>query len=94
MRMIIDIPDTMVQDLKDGCFGVKHNIYELAGAICDGVEIPNGCGRLIDEREAIGIIAEGKAGKAYFGTTCQDWEVIDFLKTVPTVIGEAQGDAG
>ena len=48
MQIVIDIPETMVQDLKDGCFGVKHNIYELAGAVCDGVVLPKNHGRLID----------------------------------------------
>jgi len=38
----------------------------------------------IDKVQAMNIIAEGKNDKPYFGTTEKDWEVIDFLKTVPT----------
>lgn len=38
----------------------------------------------IDKVEAMNIIAGGKNDNAYFGTTSKDWEVIDFLKTVPT----------
>lgn len=38
----------------------------------------------IDRVEAMNIIAGGKNDKAYFGTTNKDWEVIDFLKDVPT----------
>ena len=47
MRLIIDIPETMIQELKDGCFGVKHNVYELAGCIMNGTVLPEH-GRLID----------------------------------------------
>ena len=39
MKLIIDIPDTMIQELKDGCFGVKHNVYELAGCIMNGIPL-------------------------------------------------------
>ncbi len=59
---------------------------------CPLVEIPKEHGRLIDEKEAMGLIAEGKDDKAYFGTVNKDWEVIDFLKTVPTII-EADKEA-
>jgi hypothetical protein len=38
----------------------------------------------IDKVQAMNIIASGKNDNAYFGTTDKDWEVIDFLKTVPT----------
>ena len=38
----------------------------------------------IDKVRAMNIIASGKNDNAYFGTTSKDWEVIDFLKTVPT----------
>lgn len=39
MKLIIDIPETMVQDLKDGCFGVQHNVYELVGCIMNGTPL-------------------------------------------------------
>ena len=39
MKLIIDIPETMIQELKDGCFGVKHNVYELAGCIMNGIPL-------------------------------------------------------
>jgi len=38
----------------------------------------------IDKIQAMNIIASGKNDNAYFGTTSKDWEVIDFLKSVPT----------
>ena len=38
----------------------------------------------IDRVQAMNIIASGKNDNAYFGTTDKDWEIIDFLKTVPT----------
>lgn len=41
MKIIANIPDEMVQELKDGCFGAKHTLYDLAGAICDGVVLPD-----------------------------------------------------
>mgnify|MGYP003396721398 CR=1 FL=1 len=37
MKVIVNIPEDMLQELKDGCFGAKHTMYDLAGAICDGV---------------------------------------------------------
>lgn len=41
MKVIANIPEDMLQELKDGCFGAKHTLYDLAGAICDGVVIPD-----------------------------------------------------
>lgn len=39
----------------------------------------------IDKVKAKGIIASGKDDKAYFGSTSNDWKVIDFLNEVPIV---------
>ena len=39
MKVIANIPEDMLQELKDGCFGAKHTLYDLAGAICDGVAL-------------------------------------------------------
>jgi len=41
MRAIVNIPEETVEELKDGCFGAKHNLYDLAGAICNGVILPD-----------------------------------------------------
>lgn len=41
MKVIANIPEDMLQELKDGCFGAKHTVYDLAGAICDGVVLPD-----------------------------------------------------
>jgi len=42
MKIIIDIPEEIQQELKDGCFGVgKYNLYDLAGVICNGIVIPD-----------------------------------------------------
>ena len=41
MKVIANIPEDMLQELKDGCFGVKHTLYDLAGAICNGVVLPD-----------------------------------------------------
>ena len=41
MKVIANIPEDMLQELKDGCFGAKHTLYDLAGAICDGVVLPD-----------------------------------------------------
>ena len=60
---------------------------EERAIIVHGTPLLKGHGRLIDEKRATVLIAEGKNGdKAYFGTVNKDWEVIDFLKTVPTII--------
>ena len=41
MKVIANIPEEMLQELKDGCFGAKHTLYDLAGAICSGVVLPD-----------------------------------------------------
>lgn len=41
MKVITNIPEDMLQELKDGCFGAKHTMYDLAGAICNGVVLPD-----------------------------------------------------
>lgn len=41
MKVIANIPEDMLQELKDGCFGAKHTMYDLVGAICDGVVLPD-----------------------------------------------------
>ena len=41
MKVIANIPEEMLQELKDGCFGAKHTLYDLAGAICNGVVLPD-----------------------------------------------------
>lgn len=41
MKVIANIHEDMLQELKDGCFGAKHTLYDLAGAICDGVVLPD-----------------------------------------------------
>ena len=84
-EVVIKIPE---EEYKRICQVSKNGkgtaLYDW---IANGVLLPQGHGRLIDETEADGLIAEGKDGnKAYFGIVNKDWEVIDFLKTVPTVI--------
>lgn len=41
MKVIANIPEDMLQELKDGCFGAKHTLYDLAGAIRNGVVLPD-----------------------------------------------------
>lgn len=41
MKVIANIPEDMLQELKDGCFRAKHTVYDLAGAICNGVVLPD-----------------------------------------------------
>ena len=41
MKVIANIPEDMLQELKDGCFGAKHTVYDLAGAFCNGVILPD-----------------------------------------------------
>lgn len=51
IELVVKIPKEMVQELKDGCFGLKHTLYDLAGVICNGIVLPKGHGRLIDADE-------------------------------------------
>lgn len=83
MQIVIDIPEDRYRQIKDmpNAFG-----SDICKAIRNGIPLPKGHGKLVDEKEAMGLIAEGKNGKAYFGTVNKDWEVIDFLKTIPPII--------
>ena len=87
MQILIDINEedyNFIKEVDESNYSVTTNLYK---AVYEGIILPKGHGRLIDETEANGLIAEGKDGdKAYFGTVNKDWEVIDFLKTVPTII--------
>ena len=85
MKIVIDIPEEDYIRLRDtGMFG---NVTTFKRAVREGVPLPKGHGRIIDEKKATDLIAKGKNGdKAYFGTVNKDWEVIDFLKTIPTII--------
>ena len=88
MKIVIDIDDERYKDIQR-IAEVQLGLARFQTAeqiIAKGIPLPKGHGRLIDEKEANALIAEGKNGKAYFGTVNKDWEVIDFLKTVPTVI--------
>ena len=60
MKVIANIPEEMVQELKDGCFGAKHTLYDLAGAICDGIILPDNA-------------TNGDMIKAVF-PNCKDWK--------------------
>lgn len=85
MQIVIDIPKTMVQDLKDGCFGVKHNIYELAGAVCDGIVLPKGHGRLIDADMLDDVIMQMNENGAQI--TRYEYKVLDnVLFEMPTIV--------
>ena len=39
VKLIVDIPESLIQELKDGCFGVKHSIYELEKCILNGTPL-------------------------------------------------------
>ena len=86
MKLIIDINEKDYKFIKQHC--ILKGYFPMGWKeIANGTPLPKGHGRLIDEKEAINIIAEGKNDyEAYFGTVNKDWEVIDFLKTVPTII--------
>lgn len=84
MKIVIDVPECYYSACKDWQSAHVATVAECI--IAYGTPLV-GHGRLIDEKEACNLIAEGKEGdKAYFGTVSKDWEVIDFLKTVPTII--------
>lgn len=82
MKIVIDIPKEMYIALKQGVFGVKYNMYDLAGCVMNGTLIPKGCGRLIDAE---------KLKKDYPHDT--DWEypvntnryVVESIDNAPTI---------
>lgn len=89
MKIVIDMSEEKYEWIKKNNPNADPN--SIVGAVANGTPLPKGHGRLFDEKEAMGLIAEGKNGKAYFGTVNKDWEVIDFLKTIPPII-EADKD--
>lgn len=94
MKIVIDISKEQYEIIKELVKNQNRVCPEANSAekiILNGTPLPKGHGRLIDEKEACGIIAWGKDDKAYFGEVSKDWEVIDFLKTVPTII-EAESE--
>lgn len=86
VELVIKIPEEMYKQIIDEN-GIDTRLIPYKDIIKNGIQLLKGHGRLIDEKEATNLIAEGKNGnKAYFGTLKIDWEVIDFLKTVSTII--------
>lgn len=79
MQIVIEIPETMIQELKDGCFGVKHNVYELAGCIMNGTALPEQHDRLID--------ADAFERRCMFDVDIEDMQdVIYALRDYPTIL--------
>ena len=91
MQIVIDIPEGLHKATVNGLDA--DEIWDLRLAVKNGIPLPKGHGDLVDKKEANALIAEGKDNKAYFGTVNKDWEVIDFLKAVPTII-EADAECG
>ena len=49
MRLIIDIPESIIEHIKDGSFGARpDDRYMLVTAVLNGTSLPTGHGRLID----------------------------------------------
>ena len=48
MKVVIDIPEEMYTGLELGSFGVKYNVYDLAGCVMYGKPLPKGHGDLKD----------------------------------------------
>ena len=86
MQIVIEIPESIYDTIQSDEMINREQLAILQMHIMNGVPLPKGHWRLIDEKEANALITKGKNGKAYFGTVNKDWEVIDFLKTVPTII--------
>jgi hypothetical protein len=52
MQIVIDIPDGCYEELNNGQFPVQ-DAYRLVAWIKDGIQLPKGHGRLIDESDLI-----------------------------------------
>lgn len=49
MKLVIDIPESIIEHIKDGSFGARpDDKYLLAYAAMEGIRLPKGHGRLID----------------------------------------------
>lgn len=70
MKVIIDIPDEIYNKIHEGGFWLESGLTlsDTYDFIKNDTPLPKGHGDLIDEKEAVGLIAEGKNDdKAYFG---------------------------
>ena len=67
MKLVIDIPDVMYEQFKDGMWCGNHTIGH---AIEDGIPLPKGHGRIIDESKI---------------TACE-WDGQQMTTNAPTII--------
>lgn len=59
MKVIIDIPESIIEHIKDGSFGARpDDKYLLAYAAVEGTPLPKGHGDLIDRGKTVKRICE------------------------------------
>lgn len=52
MKLIIDIPDKVYNEYRDGVMSMENNCI-IGNAVFDGMPLPKGHGRLVDENHVI-----------------------------------------
>ena len=70
MKVVIDIPESIIEHIKDGSFGARPNDkYLLAYAAMEGIRLPEKHGRLIDADALISEIKDLKKSPWYKDNT-------------------------
>ena len=83
MRIVIDVPDVVYKEFKDGSSSIVVDCI-ISNAVFDGQVLPEGHGRLIDADELHDSFIDGSEGY-----DCQTWNRIDIgeaIDNAPTVI--------
>jgi hypothetical protein len=74
MKLVINVPDEMIEALKQGCFDTKYSIYDLCSCVMNGTPLPQGCDKLVDASKLEYFrCADNKCDSAY-DVKCQTCE--------------------
>lgn len=85
MKIVIDIPDSTIADLKR-----KKNRTEVDNAVLNGTPLPKGHGRLISAQDLIDDFGIAKSKKVNGDSTSYDewlgYDIKKYIDNAPTII--------
>ena len=97
MQIVINIPESIIEHIKDGSFGARpDDKYLLAYAAMEGIRLPKGHGRLIDADALVSEIKNLKKSPWYKDNTNFSYlprkeavEIIEeiIIEAAPTIVG-------
>ena len=105
MQIVINIPESIIEHIKDGSFGARpDDKYLLAYAAMEGIRLPKGHGRLIDADALVSEIKNLKKSPWYKDNTNFSYlprkeavEIIEeiIIEAAPTIVGaDKEADDG